>query len=881
MAATSPYQNNDYQAVSTFRPYNLPINDIFKSISAQNAFWDEGAARVKNVYENALNLKLSLEPNKEIRDNFMKEAEKQITKLSTMDLSDPSVQRQGFAIFKPLFKDEGIVSDDAATRHIEKVNNDALAFRTKEHGKFYNYYNHEYALSGSKEFKNSKDRMAGKTFLQQAKEYEPYYDYTDDFTKALKDCTPSSLVRQSPMYNGEKNDQITGYMNFSSWKGLSAQQARVCIEGGMSSAGLRQLQIEGAVSYRNNKGALASDTVSYLSSVNDNSSAELQQLAANRTAIRESKTLTETEKQAAIQALDEKMKGISNDIIKNNNITNKLNAGDMSPIDEDMDAYAGSVYTYRKLYKRAVAAYFSEDEQKIIADPVQLQIQKFNNDLYLDTIDKNFQIDMKTAEFDHDREMKLLDLMYDGKDSKSSPAAVYRNPKTRLIEINPNIQQEQLNFNQKPEPDDKAYAILQENVAAMNKAESDNNTKLYHEVLTKAEKDPKFKSDLLKGFNYEDNEKGWQDFQNRSRNNRFSRPDEKEVIPLHETAWFKAYFPLNKEDQTFNTWAHEASNIQVGLQILNRKIELAERQVLDELGYTDIKSSTELTEKKIKEIPSVNVYGIYITPQDIQNSIEGKSKKLEFSYPNITGERPRGNPGRVSIKLNGNSLDYTSSDYKTLEKLYNKVNDINVEINNQLSTKRAEVYSTLGFNRDRFFFTPDDKSWLPTQIQSKFPDVKGIAVQSSDFSGGVKINHPGVTEKDLDVYRTEVGIGTTAEIGKDGTVILRNTNYNVVPQAINNPVMKNIAFQLSTIAVTRDFLNTPPGARVKNADIKVPVYISGKRQIASIETYNSGSGPEYRVYVEGANTTEPQARSNNSYDLLEQISRLPIDFNKK
>ncbi len=873
MPSTSPYQNNDYQAVSSFRPYVLPINDIFKSISAQNAYWDEGAAKVKNVYDNALELKLSLEPNKQIRDQFMKDAEKEITKLSTMNLGDPSVQRQGFGIFKPLFKDEGVVSDDAATRHIEKVNNDALAFRTKEHGKFYNYYNHEYALSGSKEFKNSQDRMAGKTFLQQAKEYEPYYDYTDDFTKALKDCTPSSLVRQSPMYNGEKNDQITGYMNSSSWKGLSAQQARVCIEGGMSSAGLRQLQIEGAVSYRNNKGALASDTVSYLSSVNDNSSAELQQLAANRTAIRESKTLTEIEKQSAIQALDEKMKGISNDIIKNNNITNKLNAGDMSPIDEDMDAYAGSVYTYRKLYKRAVAASFSEDEQKTIADPVQLQIQKFNNDLYLDSIDKNFQIDMKTAEFDHDREMKLLDLMYGGKDSKSSPAAVYRNPKTGLIEINPNIQQEQLNFNQKPEPDDKAYATLQENVAAMNKAESDNNTKLYHEVLTKAEKDPKFKSDLLKGFNYEDNEKGWQDFQNRSRNNRFSRPGEKEVIPLHETAWFKAYFPLNKEDQTFNTWAHETSNIQVGLQTLNRKIELAEKEVAIAVGGNQEQKIAEAI-KNIKPQSGV-------TATEMANALLGKPSRIKIEKvgpgANTFGDLTSGSFGGVTnIYLDGVKVKDDN-----LYKLKDAVESASKVPLKEINTARAKIYGDLGFNRDRFFLTFDDKSPLVQQIQSKFPDVKGINIQSSDFSGGVKINHPGVTEKDLDVYRTTVGVGTTAEIGKDGTVILRNTNYNVVPQAINNPVMKNVAFQLSTIAATRDFLNTPPGARVKNADIKVPVYISGKRQIASIETYNSGSGPEYRVYVEGANTTEPQARSNNSYDLLEQISRLPIDFNKK
>jgi hypothetical protein len=93
MASTSPYSGNDYQAVSTYRPYQLPVNDIFKAISAQNEFWDMGARRVKSMYDNALDLKLSLAPNREMRDQFMKDSEKQLTKLSSMNLADPGVQR--------------------------------------------------------------------------------------------------------------------------------------------------------------------------------------------------------------------------------------------------------------------------------------------------------------------------------------------------------------------------------------------------------------------------------------------------------------------------------------------------------------------------------------------------------------------------------------------------------------------------------------------------------------------------------------------------------------------------------------------------------------------------------------------------------------------
>jgi len=172
MAATSPYSGNDY-AVSNFRPYELQVNDIFKGISAQNLFWEQGASKVKSVYDNALNLKLSLEPNKEIRRQYIEDADKQLTKLSAMDLADPSVQRQGFSLFKPLFQDEGIIYDDLATRHYEKVRNDALSFRSKDNGKEYSDINLQYAMQGYQDFVNSPDRMAGKAAYANRKDYTP------------------------------------------------------------------------------------------------------------------------------------------------------------------------------------------------------------------------------------------------------------------------------------------------------------------------------------------------------------------------------------------------------------------------------------------------------------------------------------------------------------------------------------------------------------------------------------------------------------------------------------------------------------------------------------------------------------------------------------
>jgi hypothetical protein len=206
MASTSPFQNNDYQAALSLRPMRLPVNDIFRALSAQNAFWDAGAQRVKSVYDDALGLKLSNTENQQLRDQYMKESQKQIVKLSAMDLSDPSVQRQGFSIFQPLMSDEGIISDDAATRHIQKVNSEALSFRNQDGGKYYSQTNHQYALQGAGEFMSSTDRFAGKKYLQQRKEYEPFYDYTAEYDKALKNCAADTEESDSVL------DDKTGYI---------------------------------------------------------------------------------------------------------------------------------------------------------------------------------------------------------------------------------------------------------------------------------------------------------------------------------------------------------------------------------------------------------------------------------------------------------------------------------------------------------------------------------------------------------------------------------------------------------------------------------------------------------------------------------------------
>lgn len=254
MTATSPYSANDYSAVSNFRPYELPVNDIFKAISAQNQFWDAGAARVKSYYDKGLNLDLTLEENRKIRDQFMKDAEKEMIKLSTMDLADPSVQRKGMSIMSPLFKDKAILYDDQLTRVKKQIFSEADSYRTKKltpngiEGEGFSQKNLAYALDGFEEFneKTARDENVLKGLYGKLanKKYIPQYDMTREFTKIINNCKGSSEFKQ------DVADGNYLYFDVSSKEGATSSEMTNCFMMGMSPMAKQQLSIDGWAYYK-------------------------------------------------------------------------------------------------------------------------------------------------------------------------------------------------------------------------------------------------------------------------------------------------------------------------------------------------------------------------------------------------------------------------------------------------------------------------------------------------------------------------------------------------------------------------------------------------------------------------------------------------------
>jgi len=266
MPSTSPYSNNDYAAVSNFRPYELPINDIFKGISAQNAFWDAGAARVKHIYDNILDMPLTLDSNKEVRKQYMEDAQKQLSKLSTMDLGDPSVQRQGFNLFKPLLSDQALLYDSELTKTMQGIYSDANGYRktklssTGPEGEGYTQRNLAYALDGFEEFnpKTARDPELLKGLYGKLgrKQYSPYYNPQQEYDSILKHCKGTAT---------EGQDVASNYMYFneSSKSGASAGETGNCFMEGLSDKAKEQMGIDGWAYYKMNPHLLVTDHHAY------------------------------------------------------------------------------------------------------------------------------------------------------------------------------------------------------------------------------------------------------------------------------------------------------------------------------------------------------------------------------------------------------------------------------------------------------------------------------------------------------------------------------------------------------------------------------------------------------------------------------------------
>lgn len=385
--STSPYQQNDYTALSARQPYKLPTQQIAQAAMALDQFWKQGAARVKAAYDSVLNLNLTSDENIDVKNKFLEDSQKQLTKLSSMDLSDPSVQRQGLSIFKPIFKDKAIVQDDYLTNLKQKIFSDADEYKrdTKTKGAGFHMDNLAYALEGFQGFNSKTARNQIGDIFETAKDsqYIPYYDDSKERLAILQACKADKLsntTNQGP------------YLDTFSNNSLSQSKLYGCLEGGLSDQSRQQTRISAAVRYGHDYEAVRND---YIGDANDRKDYyETQKLkyAAQKAALSDT-----PENQDKILELKGQIDSLDKNIEKLNGDINTYSSWDTKFMKDNYETLASNAFFRRKNGSFAQAFAYQDITDAKKADPIYIteyvqnelnkrQFAGFQNDIFLENL---------------------------------------------------------------------------------------------------------------------------------------------------------------------------------------------------------------------------------------------------------------------------------------------------------------------------------------------------------------------------------------------------------------------------------------------------------------------------------------------------------------
>ena len=646
--ATSPYAPNDYKAASNYRPHELPINDIYKAITAQNKFWDDGAARVKNVYENALNLNLTSDENIQLRTDFMERAQKQLVKLSGMDLSDPSVQRQGFDIYKPLLKDKDVLYDDYITKKYKEVYNDADRWKNDEKTKGENFHmdNLAYALRPFKGFSSSTKRGQLEGIYKSAKDaaYTPYYDVSKERMTLLDKCKPDKY----------SNTSIQGmYQVTDASASLTSQKLWGCLEAGLSDKARQQIRISGAVRYGDDYNALKGDYIDTAKDKREYYNQQIKDLSTQVAAFKGKAGYEEYNKGLQSQ-IDQYTAGIA----KLDKDINEYGTWDDDYMKKNYEDLATMAYFKRANGAFAEAFARRDVEQSKKADPVGMM---FYTQKKLD--------ERQAAGFTHDEEMKDLDLRNKLLAGEGNLDNAARMKLLGKMNIDPSLLQTA--YGVAVEEEGTSYGVLKSSIETSNKA---IQTKA-QEIIAFAEKNPelaKVVGDIttIDGFR-----KALPNLQNFIQIRLKDNPNDVEALELK--AGLSSYI------QMINEKTHKLSILD------DAQGTVEARQGTLKANFEKLRNN--FTSKEIR-----NAIGIPYDPNLLFDILTGANPNYEVTgNPNLAGNL------KIRDKRTGQHLSFderdggwgTGSSYDDVRKLYteisNKANNFSGAVNTVLGERTA------------------------------------------------------------------------------------------------------------------------------------------------------------------------------------------------
>lgn len=355
MATYIPGVTDVFPEPSLFTP---DFSYMDKMLQRRQSMYEQGFAELNSKY-NFISKDVTHIKNKELRDQFLKQAKDNLKNLSAMDLSQQQNVDAAGAVFEPFIKNTNIVGDQLVTEHWNQQRQIAESFRLKDGGKEFSQDNINYVLMQQQEFANSSPD-AWQSYYSNRRSYNPYYDYHKEYTEAMKNFKPSSY----------ELDKINGLYKITE-KDASAKEADIkrYLDAVLSPKAKEQMRIEGIVRYGSDIDGLSKTyTASAQSEINLNNiniSKYNKALALEK----------DPNKQAEIKSLIEKNKEENNDISRN---LQKIKEGDLSFIKANSEKLASSIYYNQTIGRISNGYSYDNISTKINGDTVGLALMKEN-----------------------------------------------------------------------------------------------------------------------------------------------------------------------------------------------------------------------------------------------------------------------------------------------------------------------------------------------------------------------------------------------------------------------------------------------------------------------------------------------------------------------
>ncbi len=869
--ASSYLEGNDYQVLKRL-PYRLNVNDIAKTLAVKSAYWNIGAERVKSRYMDALGLDVTNPENQRILKDYVQNSEKMIKSLSSQDLSNPDVQEQGINIFKPLFKDEGIMYDDQYTKHLKKVRADYYTQLKKDPSKA-NSTNLAYALEDEEKFRNDPDRASAKGYYQKRKDYTPFYDATSEIATVMKHCKQDSIVSQAPK-------EGTLYFDKTENKSLSEEKVAACFQAGLSDRARQQFRITGYMALKDNKDALAKEYVRSNSLGIQRVHSDLAEIAKQEAKLLKKKSLGTITKDelSSLQNLQQTAASYRSEVDNYKSINNRLIKNDYSDLDKDLENIAGNIYTQAKISQFGKAFSFTDFSQKFIENPVEMLKARQTFELQEQMRDQTFQFEKQRREHAAQETLEALKAMNKGTGGAGgAQGAVTYNPVTKQYEpsgsIVPgsNIEEEAGEIGN--------FKDFEKDIKTTSDAIAANDQYLAQRML---DNDPIFLSTIgslpiaagilpaqYNGITYAQ---------------MLTKVKNGEIkVDLHKFGNLVDYLKDNSDTKAdYNTWLGANLSLQAKKAIINEKSLMLESQIPIELR--DGSRNTRLNSIAPKTL-TIDGQQITVTARDIQAALEGKANPAGLEITNRasmisvgpmgTGEMNQREQIVPRFKINGKDItndkvagvlglflpnSATAKAHDELMSLHSSVFSVDSDRIRKLNEKRTALYSNKGWANANFFsVSSDDKAdnmvTLRSQLDNTIADddtKQKIQILGTDYMGAVKVYLPGKGKSDVDDIRTKIGgiagtpLGTDVSIKKtadDGTFIISGLptfDYSKV-FGISRPML-DLGIHLKTIST-----NLAVGESRK---IPLPV-MTGRNikqvQDMSLEVINTPGGPSYRL----------------------------------